>query len=103
VGALVQPGEWTTYDDIALAVHGDRSRARAVRRASESLPRFPAHRVLAPGGRVPDAWRNHASTSAAECIRQLTAENVIVDRDQRASRAHYVSWDILTERSENDD
>jgi hypothetical protein len=35
-----------TLQERGIAVHGDRSRAQAVRRAYESLPRFPAHRVL---------------------------------------------------------
>jgi alkylated DNA nucleotide flippase Atl1 len=101
MGALIEVGEWTTYDDISLAVHGDRSRARAVRRAAESYPAFPCHRVLAPGGRVPPTWRAHASASADpdECVRLLTDESVVV-HDRRASRAQYVSWDALIERGE---
>ncbi|MGC2372595.1 MAG: helix-turn-helix domain-containing protein [Solirubrobacteraceae bacterium] len=98
MAGLLKPGEWTTYDDISLAVHGTRSAAPAVERAAATLPHFPApHRVLKPGGRIPAAWRRQASATAG-CVRRLIDEGVRFDQNGRASRVHYVSWDGLAER-----
>ena len=100
IAQLVAAGEWTTFDDISLVVHGDLRHGREVVRASVDLPDFPAHRVLPPGGQVPRAWRSHATKTPdpAECVRLLASEGVPVDLDGRASRAHYISWDLLVER-----
>jgi len=101
IAQLVAAGEWTTFDDISIVVHGDLRHGRAVVRASVDLPDFPAHRVLPPGGQVPRAWRSYATKTAdpGECVRLLAAEGVPVDLDGRASRAHYISWDVLVERA----
>lgn len=101
IAQLVTAGEWTTFDDISLVVHGNLRHGRAVVRAAVELPDFPAHRVLPPGGRVPPAWRSFATKTAdpGECVRLLTGEGVPVDVDGRASRAHYISWDLLAERA----
>ena len=58
IAQLTTAGEWTTFDDISLVVHGDLRHGREVLRAAVELPAFPAHRVLAPGGQVPAAWRS---------------------------------------------
>jgi len=105
MAGFVRAGEWTTYGDISIAVRGDTSAARAVGRAAATLPNFPtAHRVLWSGGRVPPTWKSHASATPdpEECIRRLRAEDVTIDDKGHASRAHYVSWDGLLERSERE-
>jgi alkylated DNA nucleotide flippase Atl1 len=102
---FVWAGEWTTYGDISIAVRGDTRGARAVGRAAATLPHFPTpHRVLWNGGRVPPTWKSHASTdpNPEECVRRLKDEQVTFDEKGHASRAHYVSWDVLVERSERE-
>ena len=101
VAQLVAPGEWTTFDDVSLVVHGDLRHGRDVVRAAVELPDFPAHRVLPPGGQVPPAWRSYATKTPdpGECVRLLAGEGVPVDGDGRASRAHYIGWDQLAERA----
>jgi hypothetical protein len=101
IAQLVGAGEWTTFDDISLVVHGDLRHGREVVRASVDLPDFPAHRVLPPGGQVPAAWRSYASKTAdpGECVRLLCGEGVPVDGDGRASRAHRIGWDLLAQRA----
>jgi len=101
VARLIAAGEWTSFDDISLVVHGDLRHARKVLRASVELSDFPAHRVLPPGGQVPPAWRSYSAKTPdpGECVRLLASEGVPVDLDGRASRAHYISWDLLVERA----
>ena len=101
IAQLVAAGEWTTFDDISLVVHGDLRHGREVMRASVELPDFPAHRVLPPGGQVPRAWRSYETKTAdpGRCVRLLAGEGVAVDGDGRASRAHYIGWDLLAERA----
>jgi hypothetical protein len=101
IAQLVAPGEWTTFDDISLVVHGDLRHGREVVRASVDLPDFPAHRVLPPGGQVPAAWRSYATKTAdpGECVRLLCGEGVPVDGDGSASRAHSIGWDLLAQRA----
>lgn len=105
MAGFVRAGEWTTYGDISVAVRGDTSAARAVGRAAATLPHFPTpHRVLWNGGRVPPTWKSHASATPdpEECARRLKAEKVTFDDKGHAGRAHYVSWDVLVERSERE-
>jgi hypothetical protein len=101
IAQLITAGEWTTFDDISLVVHGDLRHGREVVRAAVELPDFPAHRVLPPGGQVPAAWRSFASKTAdpGECVRLLAGEGVPVDGSGRASRARYIGWDQLAERA----
>ncbi len=101
IAQLVAAGEWTTFDDISLVVHGDLRHGCDVVRASVGLPDFPAHRVLPPGGQVPPAWRSYATKTPdpGECVRLLCDEGVPVDGDGRASRAQHVGWDLLAERA----
>ena len=82
VAQLVAPGEWTTFDDVSLVVHGDLRHGRDVVRAGVELPDFPAHRVCRPVGKcrrhgaatppkppTPESacgcWRARASRSTA--------------------------------------
>jgi hypothetical protein len=101
IAQLVAAGEWTTFDDISLVVHGDLRHSRDVVRTSIELPDFPAHRVLPPGGQIPRAWRSYETKTPdpGECVRLLSGEDVPVDGDGRASRAHRVGWDLLAERA----
>ena len=105
MAGFVRAGEWTTYGDISIAVRGDMSAARAVGRAAATLRHFPTpHRVLWNGGGVPPTWKSHASPDPdpEECVRRLQEEDVTFDEKGHASRAHYVSWDTLVERSESE-
>jgi alkylated DNA nucleotide flippase Atl1 len=103
VAGQVRPGEWTTYGDVSVAVRGDTNGARAVGRAAAMLEHFPnPHRVLQSGGRIPDGWKSSDSEepNPEECRRLLEAEGVEFDEHDRASRHHYVAWDVLVERAE---
>jgi hypothetical protein len=101
IAQLVAPGDWTTFDDISLVVHGDLRHGHEVLRASVDLPDFPAHRVLPPGGQIPRAWRSYATKTPdpGECVRLLAGEGVPIDGEGRASRAHRIGWDVLAERA----
>jgi alkylated DNA nucleotide flippase Atl1 len=105
VAAYVLPGEWTTYGDISVAVRGDTQGARAVGRAAATLEHFPnPHRVLQSGGIIPEGWKTTDSDIANPevCRERLEAEGISFDEHGRASRDHYVAWDVLVERSERD-
>lgn len=105
IAAQIRSGEWTTYGDISVAVRGDTLGARAVGRAAAMLDHFPnPHRVLQSGGRIPEGWKptDSPTPDPAECRRRLMDEGVPFDDQERASRDHYVSWDVLLERSETD-
>jgi alkylated DNA nucleotide flippase Atl1 len=91
------------YGDVSVAVRGDTNGARAVGRAAAMLEHFPnPHRVLQSGGQIPEGWRSsHAEEpNPAECRRRLEEEGVEFDEHGRASRRHYVAWDVLVERAE---
>ncbi len=103
IAEQVRSGEWTTYGDISVAVRGDTMGARAVGRAAAMLEHFPnPHRVLQSGGRIPDGWKSSSSDepNPDECRRRLKAEDVEFDEHGRASRQHYVAWDVLVERAD---
>jgi alkylated DNA nucleotide flippase Atl1 len=105
IAAYVLPGEWTTYGDISVAVRGDTQGARAVGRAAATLEHFPnPHRVLQSGGMIPEGWKTTDSVSANPevCRERLEVEGISFDEHGRASRDHYVAWDVLVERSERD-
>lgn len=103
VAERVHAGEWTTYGDISIAVRGDTQGARAVGRAAATLDHFPnPHRVLQSGGKIPEGWRTTDSEvpNPEVCRQRLKAEGTSFDEHGRASRDHYVAWDVLVERSE---
>jgi alkylated DNA nucleotide flippase Atl1 len=105
MAAFIREGEWSTYGDVSVAVRGDMSAARAVGRLAATVPNFPRpHRVLYSGGVVPPTWRSNpdAPPDPDECVRRLKSEGVTFDEKGRASRANYVSWDVLVERSERE-
>jgi len=95
----VEPGEWATYGDIAIAVTGRDNAARAVGRAAATLPSFPnPHRVLKAGGLVPKEWHDSVGNGPEECRRRLEAEDVSFSSEGRADPAKRVSWEQLRER-----
>lgn len=97
----VQPGEWTTYGDISIAVRGDKKAARAVGRAAAKLGNFPnPHRVLREGGLIPEGWRTQDGQGPDECRRRLEGEGVSFTKEGRAAQAQRVAWDTLVERAE---
>jgi alkylated DNA nucleotide flippase Atl1 len=72
---VIQPGEWTTYGDIAAAVGSPRL-ARAVGRAAARDPAFAhAHRVIGAGGVIPPGWGGPDGGPEA-CRRLLELEGV---------------------------
>jgi hypothetical protein len=99
----VRSGEWTTEGDISIAVRGDTRGVPAVGRAASTLDEFPnAHRVLHPGGVLPDERRStdaHAVLDPEDCRQLLENEGVTFDADGRARHEHYVPWHVLVERS----
>jgi alkylated DNA nucleotide flippase Atl1 len=102
----VRAGEWTTYGDISIAVRGDTKAARAVGQAAAMLHEFPSpHRVLWSGGRIPPTWRTPgtAEPTPQVCRHRLVVEGVPFDTVKgTAGRDHYVSWDVLVERDEQE-
>jgi alkylated DNA nucleotide flippase Atl1 len=105
IAGLIRSGEWSTYGDISIAARGDTKAARAVGRAAANLEAFPSpHRVLWSGGRIPPTWKSHESPTPdpEECERRLRAEGVSFNDKGHASRQHFVSWDVLVQRSERE-
>ena len=104
----MRSGEWTTYGDIAVVVHGYARAARAVGRAAATLDAFPnAERVIAKGGRIPAGWGSGSRgwwtgspDGAAECRRRLEAQGVRFE-DGRADPARHVGWEVLAERAQD--
>ncbi len=98
VATLIRAGEWASYGDISIAVHGTPNAARAVGRAAAKLRHFPnAHRVLGRGGIIPDGWRSHEGLGPEECQRRLEAEGVRFT-DGHADPARHITWEELRER-----
>jgi alkylated DNA nucleotide flippase Atl1 len=94
----VGAGEWTTYGDIALAVHGDVRAAREVGWAAAKYPAFPnAHRVLKAGGLIAAGWRDHQGRGPEECQRLLEAEGIAFTGD-RADPQRHVPAHVLFQR-----
>jgi alkylated DNA nucleotide flippase Atl1 len=87
VAALVGPGEWTTYGEIARVALGGRG-ARVVGGAAARGQLANAHRVLLSGGRISpgggEGW-------AAEVRRRLAAEGVGF-KGARADPRRHVTW-----------
>ncbi|HEV1997657.1 MAG TPA: MGMT family protein [Candidatus Dormibacteraeota bacterium] len=99
VSALVRPGEWTSYGDVAAAAGGSRLGARAVGRLAATNPAFAnPHRVIGRGGRVPEGWGGR-SAGPDDCRARLGAEGVGF-RDGAADPARHVGWNVLLGRAE---
>lgn len=96
IARLVRAGEWTTYGDIAAAVHGRRGYARAVARTAALDHRFPnAHRVLRSDGSV---TRPGGDERVAAVIARLESEGIVFGAG-RADAARRVFFDELQRRA----
>lgn len=94
VAALVGPGEWTTYGDLAAAA--DLPSPRMPAHAAATDPEFPnAVRVLGAGGRV----RRSTATATERVRARLEAEGVTFVGD-RADPARHVTWLDLQARAD---
>ena len=72
---VIEPGEWTTYGDLAAAV-GAPGLARAVGQVAARDPTFAhAHRVIAARGEIPPDWGG-SGEGPAECRRVLETDGV---------------------------
>jgi alkylated DNA nucleotide flippase Atl1 len=96
VAALVGPGEWTTYGEIAQVALGGRG-ARRVGAAAARGGLANAHRILLSGGRISPgggaAWM-------AEARRRLEAEGVRFAGSRADARRH-CTWVDLEARLEH--
>ncbi len=93
LAALVGPGEWTTYGDLAAAADLPSPRIPAHQAATD--PEFPnATRVLGVGGRI----RRPTATGVARVRARLEAEGVRFV-GERADPARHVTWLDLQARA----
>ena len=100
IAGLVERGEWTTYGDISIAVHGSPRYARHVGRAASSYEPFPnAPRVLASGGRVAAGWRGAHGEGPETCRAHLEREGVVFVVG-RADPACRITWELLIHRAD---
>ena len=98
VARTLRPGEWTSYGDIAAAVHGTPRAARAVGRITSSSDDFPnAHRVLRADGSIA-AGRGPCANRGVPVREALEREGVSFDRRGRADPTQKVEWDELARR-----
>ncbi len=99
VAGLVRAGEWTSYGDISIAVHGHVAAARAVGRAAATVLGFPnAERVIGKGGRIPAGWGVATGGGPEECRRRLEAQGVRFE-EGLADPSQHVGWEILVDRA----
>ncbi len=99
VAGLVRSGEWTTYGDIAIVVHGYVRAARAVGRAAATVRGFPnAERVIGKDGRIASGWRDAAGRGPEECQRRLEAQGIRFEHGRADPRQH-VNWEVLADRA----
>ena len=99
VARFIEPGEWTSYGDVAQAVHGSPGAARAVGRTTSTSDDFPnAHRVLRADGSVA-AGSGPCAHRAKPVQELLQDEGVAFDARGRADQAHRVTWDELARRA----
>ena len=99
VAALVLAGEWTSYGDISMAVHGSSRAARAVGSAAATSEDFPhAHRVLRSDGSI--ARRTAPRSHDPLHIRALLeSEGISFDTRWWADPRQRVHWDELQRRA----
>ena len=100
IAGLVGRGEWTTYGDVSVAVHGSARFARHVGRAAARFAPFPnALRVLASGGAVAAGWRGANGEGPDACRARLEREGVHFTAG-RADPARRVTWEALIQRAD---
>lgn len=100
IGGLVERGEWTTYGDISVVVHGSRRYARHVGRAAATYEPFAnAQRVLGSGGLVAAGWRDAHGDGPAACRRRLEREGVDFVGG-RADPRRGITWEDLIARAD---
>ena len=103
IAGLVRSGEWTTYGDISIAARDNTSAARAVGRAAATLPHFPTpHRACGTEAASRRTGRAGLAPRRTPTAPPAARRGLTFDDKGRASRAHYVSWDVLKERSERE-
>lgn len=86
VAKLIQPGEWTTYGDLSIAVTGQSSSAMAIGNMARTRTDFPnPHRILNLRGQIPSGWRSYAGHGPEECRRRLEEEGVAFQENGAAT------------------
>lgn len=94
LAALVGPGEWTTYGDLAAAA--DLPSPRIPAHVAATDPEFPnALRVLGAGGRI----RRPTATDIARVRGRLEAEGLQF-LGERADPGRHVTWLDLRARAD---
>jgi alkylated DNA nucleotide flippase Atl1 len=74
--SVIPAGFWTAYGEIASAVTGRRTAARAVGRSAAGSRAFPnAWRVIHADGSIPEGWGG-GGDGPARCRELLEAEGV---------------------------
>jgi alkylated DNA nucleotide flippase Atl1 len=93
LAALVGPGEWTTYGDLAAAADLPSPRMPAHEVATD--PEFPnAVRVLGAGGRI-----RRSTATATERVRVRLEKEGVTFVGDRADPARHVTWIDLQARA----
>ena len=88
---------------LALLEKGADGRAYLLKdRVGDAVELAGAIREVARGGSVidPKIVEDSEEPHPEECRRRLEAEGVQFDEHGRASRRHYVAWDVLVERAQ---
>jgi hypothetical protein len=100
----IAKGEWTTYGDFSIAVYDSSKMGLTVAQVARRHPAFAnPHRILQSEGTVSPNWRDEDDDKGPEeCIRRLTEEGVWDAARDRAKDAHFVKWEELRRRLEED-
>lgn len=97
VAALIGPGEWTTYGEVALVALGGRA-ARVVGGVAARGALANAHRILLAGGTISAGGEGGR---AEHCRRRLEAEGIVFAAG-RADPGRHLTWLDLAARLENE-
>ena len=97
MAALVGPGEWTTYGEIAQVALGGRG-ARVVGGIAARGALANAHRILLAGGVISAGGEGGR---AEHCRRRLEAEGIVF-AGHRADPLRHVTWLDLAARMESE-
>ena len=97
--ACIQPGEWTTYGDLAEAIDSSaQAVAGHIARCPEDACRI-GYRVLNADGRVSEGFYWGDPSDSRDPVEVLRAEGVSLDTDGRADPASRLDARALRERS----